>query len=139
MDLNTRAFKGPDTKPAVSGWPVSSVVVAGPVAANQAAVAQDNSAAQQKPAKIHVVTGFTFSVDAATTAKVNLRLVEDAGGTPINHEDINIPVGFVGQILVNYPKPIECQPGVSVALVTDISAGAGIKTTGVLRGYSARV
>jgi hypothetical protein len=41
-------------------------------------------------------------------------------------------------LTVNYPKPIECAAGKSVALVTDVSAGAGIKTTGVLRGYSIR-
>jgi hypothetical protein len=136
MDLNTRAFKGPDSG---NGWPVLSSVVAGAVNANKPAVAQDNTKAQMVPPRIHVVCGFTFSVDAATTAKVSLHLVEDLAGTPILHEQIELPVGFVGQLLVNYPKPIECQPGKSVALTTDVSAGAGIKTTGVLRGYSAQV
>jgi hypothetical protein len=135
MDTNTRAFKGPDNS---GGWPVLSSVVAGAVNANKAAVAQDNTAAQQIPAKTHVVTGWTFSVDAATTAKVHLRLVEDLAGGNIGHEEIEIPIGFVGQFLVNYPKPIECAPGKSVALITDVSGGAGIKTTGLLRGYSVR-
>jgi hypothetical protein len=135
MDTNIRAFKGPDNS---GGWPVLSAVVAGAVNANKAAVAQDNSAAQQIPAKTHVVTGWTFSVDAATTAKVHLRLVEDLAGSPIGHEEIEIPIGFVGQLLINYPRPIECAPGKSIALVTDVSAGAGIKTTGLLRGYSVR-
>jgi hypothetical protein len=135
MDLNIRAFKGPDSG---NNWPVLSSVVANPVSADQPAVAQDNSAAQQKPAKQHVVTGFTFSVDAATTAKVQLQLVEDLGGAPVIHEQIEIPVGFVGQIAINYPKPIECALGKRVTLKTDVSGGAGIRTTGVLRGYSVR-
>lgn len=136
MDLNTRAFKGPDSG---GGWPLVSSVVAGAVNANQAAVAQNNAAAQQIPAKVHVVTGFTFSVDRATTVIIVLKLVEDLGGVPIIHEQIEIPIGFVGNIAINYPKPIECAAGKSVALTTDVSAGAGVKTTGVLRGYSVRV
>jgi hypothetical protein len=139
MDLNIRAFKGPDTNPAISGWPVLSSIVAGAVNANQAGVAQDNTAAQQKPGKVHVVCGWTFSVDRATTSIIVLQLVEDLAGTPVIHEQIEIPIGFVGSIPVNYPKPIECQAGKSVALITNASAGAGVKTTGCLRGYSTRV
>lgn len=137
MDLNTRAFKGPDTGGAP--WPVISSVVAAAVAALVAAVAQNNAAAQQVPAKLHVVTGFTFSVDRATTVIVILQLVEDAAGAPVLHEQIEIPIGFVGQIAINYPRPIECAAGKSVGLITSASAGAGVKTTGVLRGYSTRV
>jgi hypothetical protein len=138
MDTNTRAFKGPDS--GANNWPVLSSVVAGAVNADQPAVAQDNTAAQQVPAKQHVVTGFTFSVDAATTAKVQLQLVEDLGGaSPQIHEQIELPVGFVGQLAINYPKPIEGRAGKRMTLKTDVSGGAGIRTTGVLRGYSVRV
>jgi hypothetical protein len=89
MDLNTRAFKGPESG---NNWPVLiSSVVAGAVNANKPRSHRTTAAAQQVPAKLHVVTGWTFSVDAATTAKVQLKLVEDAAGTPVIHEQIEIP------------------------------------------------
>jgi hypothetical protein len=135
MDLNTRAFKGPDSG---QGWPALSSAVAAALSASQAAVVQDNSAALMIPAKQHVVTGFTFSVDRATTVIGELQLVEDPLGTPIIHDQVELPVGFLGPLTINYPKPLEMKGGAGVSLITTGSLGAGVKATGSLRVYSIR-
>jgi hypothetical protein len=127
MRIEDLAYGAPKSGEGV--WPAPQQSVANAV--NTLLVpAVATAATGGKIQKSHLVIGVTLSVSAATAAESTFTISDG-----IVLEQIDIPVGFVGPLVINYTRPLYFRPGNAVTL-NWTAAGAAIKTTIAVRGIS---